>query len=311
MRFSVWPGLGSPWNEIVDLANHAEETGWDGLWAADHFFSRGAGGTVRGTLECLSVLSAIGAEVPRLRLGSLVAGNTYRHPVVLANVAATIDCVSGGRFTLGLGAGWQQDEHEAYGIDFPSPRERLDRLEEACIIIRSLFGNESTTFSGTYYQVEDAPLLPRPVQQPLPLMVGGGGERRTMRIAAQYANHWNYWGTPEVIRRKLEVLDAHCADVGRDPAEITRSTQVMLYMSEDRAWLEGHRTRLEALVVGAGRRAIDSAIIGTPEELRDIVAKYVEYGIDELIIPDSTFGDLDDRKRTYDTFREQVIEKLA
>jgi F420-dependent oxidoreductase-like protein len=309
MEFSVWPGLGRPWIEILELSRHAEATGWDGVWAADHFFSK-SGGEVHGTLECFSVLTAIAAEVPRVRLGSLVAGNTYRHPAVLANIAATIDSISDGRFMLGLGAGWQKDEHDAYGIEYPSVRERLDRLEEACIIIRSLFANTSTTFSGRYYSAEDAPLEPRPVQRPLPLMIGGGGEKRTMKIAAQYADRWNYWGTPDVVRRKLEVLDAHCADVGRNPAEITRTAQVNLYMSDDRTWLEQHRKRLEGLEVGAGRRAIDSAIIGTPAELVDVVAKYVEIGIDELMIPDSTFGDLDDRKRLYDAFKEKVIDKL-
>lgn len=308
MRFSVWPDLSNPISEVLEIARHGEATGWDGVWVADHFMSSRDRNS--GSHEAFTVLAAIAARVPRIQLGTLVAGNTFRHPAITANMAAAIDHISGGRVILGLGAGWQVNEHDAYGIPLGTVKERLDRFEEACAIITSLFRNERTTFAGDYYTLEDAPLVPRPVQTPIPLMVGGGGEKRTMRIAAQYADRWNYWGTPAIVAHKLEVLDAHCAAVGRDPHDITRSTQAQLYMSEDRSWLEAERTRLEQTVVGVGRRAIDSALVGTPEQIRDIVAEYVELGLDELVIPDFGLGSLDERKRSYDVFRERVIDAL-
>jgi F420-dependent oxidoreductase-like protein len=308
MKFSVWPGLSSPWEEVVEIARHGEATGWDGVWVADHFFS--SSDKTTGSYEAFTVLAAIAAAVPRVTLGTLVAGNTYRHPAVTANMAGTIDCISDGRFILGLGAGWQVSEHEAYGIPLGTVKERLDHFEEACAIVRSLFASERTTFAGTYYQLDDAPLVPRPVQTPIPLMVGGGGEKRTMRIAAEYADIWNYWGTPAILAHKLEVLDAHCAEIGRDPKTIARSTQAMLYMSEDTAWLASERERLENTMMGVGRRGIDSALIGTPEEIAETVQGYIDLGIDELIIPDFGLGDLDQRKATYDIFRERVIGAL-
>jgi F420-dependent oxidoreductase-like protein len=308
MKFSVWPSLSNPISEVLEIARHGEETGWDGVWVADHFMSNGDRGA--GSHEAFTVLAAIAARVPRVHLGTLVAGNTFRHPAITANMAAAIDHISDGRVILGLGAGWQVNEHEAYGLELGTVKQRLDRFEEACAIITSLFRNERTTFAGEYYTLDDAPLVPRPIQTPIPLMVGGGGEKRTMRIAAQYADQWNYWGTPEVIARKLAVLDAHCTDLGRDPKQIARSTQVQLYMSEDRAWLDAERERLEQTVVGVGRRAIDSALVGTPEQIRDTVAGYLDLGIDELVIPDFSLGSLDERKRTYDVFRERVIDAL-
>jgi F420-dependent oxidoreductase-like protein len=309
MRFSVWPALSNPIDEVLEIARHGEETGWDGVWVADHFMSNGDRAT--GSHEAFTVLAAIAARVPRLQLGTLVAGNTFRHPAITANMAAAIDHISGGRFVLGLGAGWQVNEHEAYGIPLGTVRERLDRFEEACIVITSLFRNDRTTFSGDYYTLDDAPLVPRPIREPIPLMVGGGGEKRTMRIAAQYADRWNYWGTPKIVAHKLDVLGAHCDAVGRDRKDISCSSQAQLYMSEDRAWLDAERTRLENTVVGVGRRGIDSALVGTPEEIRDVVAEYVELGLDELIIPDFGLGSLDERKRSYDVFRERVIDALG
>ncbi len=306
MKFSVWPDLSNPIDEVLEIARHGEATGWDGVWVADHFFSSSDRGV--GCHEAFVVLAAIATRVPRIHLGTLVAGNTYRHPAVTANMAATIDQLSGGRFVLGLGAGWQVSEHEAYGIELGTVKERLDRFEEACVIIRSLFSNERTNFSGEYYTLDDAPLEPRPIQSPIPLMIGGGGEKRTMRIAAQYANQWNYWGTPAILAHKIDVLRGHCETVGRDPGEIAVSTQAHLYMSDDRAWLEAERTRLENTIVGVGRRAIDSALLGTPAEIREMVAEYIALGIDELVIPESGFGSVDERKRVYDTFREQVID---
>ena len=154
-----------------------------------------------------------------VRLAPLVTSVTYRHPAVLANIAAAVDQVSRGRLTLGIGAGWQENEHAAYGIALGTVRERMDRFEEATQIVRSLLDQSRTTFSGQYFQLQDAPNQPAPVQARVPLLIGGGGERRTLRIAARYADHWNAWTTPELLTHKLSVLRAHCEQVGRDPAQ--------------------------------------------------------------------------------------------
>ncbi|MGH9137303.1 MAG: TIGR03560 family F420-dependent LLM class oxidoreductase [Acidimicrobiales bacterium] len=302
MRFSIWPSPMRPWAEVLDLVQHCEATGWDGAYYADHFMPNSVDGAPQDgpTLECWAVVAGLAAAVPRLRVGTLVCGNTYRHPAVLANIAAAVDHVSGGRLILGLGAGWQVNEHAAYGIDLPPVRERLDRFEEACEIVVGLLRDQRTTFTGTHYTVTDAPNDPKPVRARLPLLVGGGGEKRTMRIAARWADEWNTWATPEVIAHKRDVLHRHCDALGRDPAEIAVSTQALMFLSDDESWLAEKR---EADV---GR----AAIIGTPPEVAEIVASYREAGVDELIVPDWTMGSINRRRDTCDQFIEQVAALL-
>ena len=161
-------------------------------------------------------------------MGTLVTGIHYRHPAVLANMAATLDIVSGGRLELGIGAGWNEQESGAYGIELGTPRQRSDRFEEACEVITSLLSQPVTTFKGSYYTVTDAYCNPKPVQQPHPpVCIGGSGEKRTLRTAARFAQHWNFvGGTPEQFSRKRDVLYQHCADLGRDPSEILLSSHV-------------------------------------------------------------------------------------
>ena len=300
MRFSVWPNPHQSWESVLEMARHAEATGWDGFWFADHFMPNADDDQGRpdtgATLECWAVMAGLATAVPRLRLGTLVCGNTYRHPAVLAKQAATVDVLSGGRLVLGLGAGWQENEHAAYGIDFSTVKGRLDRLEEACQVVRSLLREERTTFEGEHYRLRDAPCEPKPVQAALPLLVGGGGEKRTMRIAARYADEWNVWGLPDVLARKGEVLERHCGDVGRDPGEIARSAQALLFLSDDESFLARMRER----DIG------QAAIVGTPAEVQEVVGAYVEAGVDELIVPDFTLGSRHRRADTYDRFLAEV-----
>jgi alkanesulfonate monooxygenase SsuD/methylene tetrahydromethanopterin reductase-like flavin-dependent oxidoreductase (luciferase family) len=164
----------------------------------------------------------------RLRLGTLVTGIHYRHPAVLANMAATLDIVSAGRLEIGLGAGWNEEESGAYGIPLGTPKERSDRFEEACEIITGLLTQETFSFTGSFSQLASARCNPKPVQQPHPpICIGGSGERRTLRTAARFAQHWNFvGGTVEEFTRKREVLHQHCADIGRDPAQILLSSHV-------------------------------------------------------------------------------------
>ncbi|MDQ6696165.1 MAG: LLM class F420-dependent oxidoreductase [Actinomycetota bacterium] len=298
MRFSIWPSPARTWSEIRELARHCEATGWDGLYFADHFMPNGPDAMPLDgdTLECWSVMAALAAAVPRLRLGTLVTSVTYRHPAVLAKIAAAVDTISQGRLLLGIGAGWQENEHAAYGIDLGTVTERLDRFEEACEVLTSLLRERRTTFEGEHYTVRDAPNQPAPVQDPLPLLIGGGGEKRTLRIAARYADEWNAWTTPEVLAHKVEVLHRHCGDIGRDPAEIAVSTQALLFLSTDESWLADKRR------ADIGR----SSIVGTPSEVTDIVGRYQDAGATELIVPDFTLGSLERTRDTCDTFIERV-----
>ncbi|MGD8833120.1 MAG: LLM class F420-dependent oxidoreductase [Pseudomonadales bacterium] len=295
MRFSFWPNPSQPFDEVLELCSHAEQTGWDGLWYADHFMPN-AEDTSAPWPEAWITLAALGARVPRVRLGTLVTGNTYRHPAVLAKMAATLDHITAGRVVLGLGSGWQENEHMQYGIPFYTVVERLKRLDEACQVIKSLFSETKTTFAGNYYQLEDASLEPKPVQKPLPLLIGGGGEKMTLKITAKYADEWNVWGTVDTLRQKMAVLDEHCASVGRDPKDIQRSAVALLFMSEDDAFLKQMR----------GANLQQAAIIGTPAEVRDIAAEYEAAGVDELIVPDFTLGSKDQKIATMDTFIKEV-----
>jgi F420-dependent oxidoreductase-like protein len=174
------------------------------------------------------MLAALASITRRLRLGVMVTGNPYRHPAVLANMAASLDVISGGRLELGIGAGWNEEESAAYGIDLPPLRERFDRLEEACAVLDLLLTRDTASFSGVHYTLIDARCEPKPVQRPRPpLVIGGGGEKRTLRIAARWADQWNAPGaTPDVLAHKIAVLHGHCAAVGRDPAAIEISVQV-------------------------------------------------------------------------------------
>lgn len=296
MKFSIWPSPTNPWDETLATVRHAEATGWDGVWYADHFMPNAAD-TSGPTSEAWTTIAALAAVVPRVRIGTLVTGNTYRHPAVLAKMAANVDLISGGRLVFGLGAGWQQNEHEAYGIEFSTLGGRMRRLEEACQLILSLFDNEKTNFQGKYYQLADAPLAPKPARRP-PLLIGGGGEKVTMRIAAQYADEWNVWGTPEVLVQKQAVLDEHCQALGRDPRAIKRSAQALLLISDDREAVERMR--------GVGR----PVIAGSVSEVKHVVEGYQDAGLDELIIPGFNLGTGERIRSTMDTFINDVAPEF-
>jgi F420-dependent oxidoreductase-like protein len=285
MRLSIWPDCGQRYSEVLEMALHAADTGWDGVYFADHFMpNAGSGGAHDPVLECGSVVAALGATVPRVRIGTLVYGNTYRHPAVLANMAATVDHISGGRFTLGVGAGWQVNEHEQYGIQLPPVKQRLDRFEEALQVLHGLLRQPSTTFDGEYYRLTDAVCEPKPVQDPFPILIGGAGERRMLRIVARYADLWNAWGTPDVIAHKSAVLDGYCAEIGREPKTIARTAQALTAVSGP-------------LPEGPPGRVIG----GSVGQLAQAVAEYRAIGLDELIVPDDLLGKGAERLAAMDT----------
>ncbi len=289
MRFSVWPTAAQSWADLLDVAAHAAASGWDGIWVADHFMPSGPGPVDGPMLECWSVLAGLATVVPRVRLGSLVCANTYRHPAVLANIAASVDQLSGGRVVLGLGAGWQENEHRAYGMELFDVPERLARLDEACAVVRGLLDEPRVSFEGRAYRLSDAPMQPKPVQAHLPLLVGGGGERVTLRIVARWADEWNTWGTPDVLAAKGAVLDRHCEAVGRDPGTIARSAQVLVDMTG----------------TGPAASRLPSVRAGVTE-LQELLHRYAEAGVGEFILPDWNLGTGPARRDLLDRFLGEV-----
>jgi F420-dependent oxidoreductase-like protein len=222
-QHTTYPDILRVWREAdtIPAFEHA--------WVFDHFMPLGNDPT-GPCLEGWTLLAALAAETHRIRIGQMVTGNTYRHPAVLANMGATVDVISEGRLDFGIGAGWNELEHTAYGIPLYTPGERIRRLGEACEVIRLLWTQTVANFDGRYYQLKEARCEPKPVQKPYPpFVIGGGGEQLTLRVVARYADVWNFAGGPlDVFRHKNEVLDGYCAEIGREPASIRRSVQLMM-----------------------------------------------------------------------------------
>ncbi|NNE11905.1 MAG: LLM class flavin-dependent oxidoreductase [Ilumatobacter sp.] len=288
MDFSVWPNMSHAPDEVFDTARWAEAAGWHGIWYADHYMPNTGDESIEpgDTHECWAMLPAIAAVTERLRLGSLVAPTSVHHPAVLANRAATIDHISHGRMVLGLGAGWQINEHRAYGIELEPPKQRVDRFEEAIEIIRSLLGQDRTTFSGDVYTIIDAPSDPPPVQDPLPILVGTKG-KRMMKITARFADEWNTWGGVAMASENRARFVEACEAVGRDPGTMRMSVQALIYLVDDQAQAE------KALSGPMGSRSI----AGSAEQLIDTIGQYADAGFDEFIVPDFNLGRTPERRR--------------
>ena len=220
---TTWAEMLAVWKAADDIEVY--ESGWN----FDHFYPIFDDPT-GPCLEGWTTLAALAQATTRLRLGTMVTGIHYRHPAVLANMAAAVDIISGGRLELGVGSGWNEEESGAYGIELGTVTERFDRLDEACQVLIGLLSQETTDFDGRFYQLTSARNEPKGPQRPHPpICIGGGGEKRTLRITAKYAQHWNFpGGTPADFARKRDVLAAHCAEVGRDPKEIMMSAQIRL-----------------------------------------------------------------------------------
>jgi F420-dependent oxidoreductase-like protein len=255
MRFAIKTSpQHTEWQDILAVWKAADQMDiWESAWLFDHFYPIFSDST-GPCLEGWSALAALAQATERIRVGVLVTGNVYRHPAVLANMAATVDIVSGGRLELGLGAGWNEEECGAYGIDLPPLRERFDRFDEALEAVTGLLSDTTTDFAGKHYQLTGARCEPKPVQRPHPpICIGGTGERRTLRSVARFAQHWNHpGGSPDDIAQKLDVLRSHCADVGRDPSEILVSTHVRLDPAADAAAIAEQVSALEAAGVQLG-----------------------------------------------------------
>ena len=267
---------------VADLAVAGEQAGFDSVWVMDHFWQLPPlGGPSQPMLEAYTLLGGLAARTRRVKLGTLVTGVTYRNPALLAKMATTLDIVSSGRAMLGLGAAWYEEEHDALGFDFPRAGERLDRLEEALQICRAMFTEEAPSFAGKHYRIEKALNIPRPVQPNGPrIMVGGSGEKRTLRLVAQYADMCNINGSPDTIRHLLEVLHGHCADVGRDPGEITTTRLGSLFLTSSAEEAEQTSGFLRD---AAGADFEERFTVGDPGAVIDQVDALVDAGLDELI----------------------------
>ncbi len=302
MDFAVWIMSDRSWDGALATARWAETTGYRSLWYADHLMPfRADGASDPGdALECWSVLAAIGAAVPRLRLVSMVSPVSIHHPALLAKRAVTTDHISGGRAVLGLGAGWQQNEHSAYGFPLLTPGPRVDRFAEAIEIVHRLLRGERLTFDGSYFQLTDAPLGPGPLNGSLPILVGTGGSRM-LRLTARWADEWNTWGDPDEVGRRTQRFLAACDAEGRDPSTIRRSAQANIFYvrtAEERSNAERRAT--------AGR-----TLIGGASELVDQIGRYAELGLDEFAIGDYTFGETtQQRLEMFAAFHADVISKL-
>jgi alkanesulfonate monooxygenase SsuD/methylene tetrahydromethanopterin reductase-like flavin-dependent oxidoreductase (luciferase family) len=239
MLFSAWPNFNRPWSDLEGFASHIDAGDWYCLWYADHYMGN-TDSEVRsdqGGLEAWAVMGALAVHTKRVRLGTLVSPTTIHHPAIMANRAATVDQISGGRLTLGLGAGWQINEHAAYGIELFDAKERVDRFEEAIQIIRLMFTQERTSFAGKHFTIDDAPCEPKPMQNPMPMVVGTSGPRMS-RIAAKWSDQWNVWGTPARVKEAAVAMDRACDAEGRDPKGQHRSAQALVFMVDDAATAE-------------------------------------------------------------------------
>lgn len=271
MRFGVWPINQQPLADVLEVAEHAGATGWDGIWMSDHLLPAGPP-TDQPVVECWTTLTAIAARVPTSRIGSLVLSNTFRHPAVLAKMVATIDELAPGRFVLGLGAGWQANEHRAFGIELPPPADRLRDLADACTLIRSLL-DHGRTGPGE----GDTAIAPVPATR-IPILLGLKGDR-ALSIVASHADEWNLWADPDRLRERSEVLVRHCERVGRDPATIRRTAQAVVAFTD-----------VDEAVDPRWERAGLPLLAGSPEEMRERIGAYQDAGLDELIVPDFALG---------------------
>jgi F420-dependent oxidoreductase-like protein len=284
--------LGVPDNQlfeaVVEQAAAAEDSGFESLWVMDHFYQLPAlGGPTQPMLESYTLLGGLAARTSRIRLGTMVTGVTYRNPALLAKIVTTLDVISAGRAMLGIGAAWYDVEHEGLGVEFPPVGERMDRLEEAVQICRSMFRDEVTTFEGRYYSVHEATNLPRPVQPGgPPILIGGGGEKRTLRLVAKYADYCNIVGDVAGIRHKIAVLHEHCEAVGRDPASITVSRLSTLIITDSAEETKGTIELLNSIEgVDAG-----GFNVGTEDEIVTQVEELAAAGVDYCIFNMPTSG---------------------
>ncbi len=304
LRVSDFPTDGAPFSVFRDQllrSLDAAQGGFQAAWIADHFFPwMGSLDQTIATPEAWTTIAFLAARYPGLKFGSIVLSQAYRSPALLAKMAATLQGLSGGRFILGIGAGWKTNEYLAYGYEFPPIGVRMDQLEEAVQIIRAMWREPKPSFAGKYYQIENAACEPRPDPM-IPLMIGGGGRKRTLRIAAQYADWWNFpGGTLENYSELLDVLQEHCQAVGRDTNSIVKS------WAHDCVAVAPTHAEAVALAEASPFHSKDNPMVGTPDEIVAQVRKFTALGVSHFMFRFADFPNT----RALELFRKEVIPQF-
>jgi F420-dependent oxidoreductase-like protein len=296
-------------DSLKNLATKAENLGFDSFWVMDHFHQiSGVGKREDPMLEGWTTISVLAGITSKIKLGTLVTGVTYRHPSVLAKMGATLDVLSKGRLFMGIGAAWNQEESLAYGIPFFPNKERLLRLEEAIQIIRKMWTEEepAATFSGKYYQINNAYCNPKPIQKPSPpIMVGGSGERQTLKIVAKYADACNLFGSAEMIKRKLSILKEHCKSVDRDYDSILKTKLGLIVIDNYKEMAEKRVRQISKVMPEELVR--DFIIYGTPDDVLKQIELLEEVGIQYLIVDLEPYRELE----ALEIFADSVMKKMS
>ena len=295
-------------DSLKNLVSKAENSGFDSFWVMDHFHQiQFVGRPEDPMLEGWTVLSMLAGITTKIKLGTLVTGIIYRYPSVLAKIASTLDVLSKGRLFMGLGAAWNEQESLAYGINFPSNQERLLRLEETIQIIRKMWTEEPcASFNGKYFQIINAYCNPKPIQKPSPpILVGGSGERKTLKIVAKYADACNLFGSTDSIKKKLDILKEHCKNVGRDFDSILKTKLGTIVLDDNR---EVAKDRVEETFRGVPEEQIKEFVIyGTPEDILKQIEALQQVGIQYLIVNLEPSRELE----ALDTFANKIITKMS
>ena len=294
---------------LRDVALRADKLGYHSVWIADHL----SFDACRSRFECWTTLSALASLTNNIRLGTMVICNLYRHPGLIASMAATADVISNGRLEFGIGAGWNEKECKDYGMDFPAPRARLQRLRESVEIVRRLWTEEKVTYHGKNYDLTNAYCEPKPIQKPSPpILIGGAGEKVTSRIVARLADKSNFSGTPEVVSKKLSILREHCSAIGRDYNSIEKTCNISVVIHSTREeYLQDMRNRYES--EGSPSKFeewLDQMeavyVAGTPDECLMKIRQYLKIGITLFVI---RFGDIPNVKGI-ELFAKHVIPRI-
>jgi F420-dependent oxidoreductase-like protein len=305
MELASIPDPTAKWQKAVEIATLAEELGFDSVWVYDHFHNVPAPAH-EAVFECWTTVAAISQRTSRIRLGQMVGCNSYRNPALLAKITSTVDVISGGRLDWGIGAGWYDGEYRGYGYEFPAAKVRIQMLRESVEIVKAMWTEPDVTYKGRHYELDGAQCDPKPLQQPHPpIWIGGGGEQLTLRVVARHATHSNFGGKPHEWSHKRDVLRQHCADIGRDPDEITMTWSPEVFIRET-----------EAEVQAAGSRSfwgepVDSwtagNLVGTPEQVVEKVQEYLALGCQGFVPWCSDYPDTE----TLRLLGEQVLPQLG
>jgi alkanesulfonate monooxygenase SsuD/methylene tetrahydromethanopterin reductase-like flavin-dependent oxidoreductase (luciferase family) len=308
IRFGVHTGQQfESFDEALELWQRAEELGYDWVSDFDHF-RPGSGGAGLPCFEGTTLLAAVAARTSRVRCSILVASVAYRHPALLASAATTIDHISGGRLELGLGAGGGDRAQEQWGLPAPSTGASMDMLDEACRVLRLLWGEEVSSFDGRYYTLRDARLEPKPLQARVPLVIGGAGERRLLRIVAEHADVWNTMASDlELYRHKTAVLEQHCRDVSREPGDVRRSVMFRAVLGETEGEARDRLAEMEDAAPPGGPPLGGWLVVGTPERCVEELRQYARLGVRDFLLGARTPLDW----RTIELVAAEVAPALA